>query len=59
MDDEIVKEVHEARQQIFAECGQDVERLIERLKALDSTCKGRLVTLDQVQERSRPSKTAN
>jgi len=56
MNDEIVDEIHETRRRIFDECGGDIERLIERLKALDAKDKDRLVTLEQVQERSRASK---
>lgn len=56
MKNEIVDEIHETRRRIFDECGGDIERLIDRLKALDTKDKDRLVTFEQVQERSRASK---
>ena len=56
MEDEIVKEIHEIRRRIFEECGGDIERYIERLKAGNDKHKDRLVTLEQVQERSRAPK---
>ena len=58
MDDPIVKEVHQARQRIFAECNGDLDRLIARLKAADSTDKNRLVTLEDVQKRTPGPKAA-
>ena len=57
MEDEIVKEIHEIRRRIFEECGGDIERYIERLKAGNDKLKDRLVTLEQVQESSRAPKT--
>jgi hypothetical protein len=56
MEDEIVKEIHETRRRTIEECGGDIERFIERLKALDAQDKDRLVTFEQVQERARSSK---
>ena len=56
MEDEIVNEIHETRQRIFEECGGDVERFIDRLKTLDVAHKDRLVTIEQVEERSRTGK---
>jgi hypothetical protein len=58
MEDEIVKEVHETRQRIFEECGRDIERYIERLKAGNAKYKNRLVTLQDVQQRAGESKVA-
>lgn len=58
MDDPIVKEVHEARQRILAECNNDLERLISRLKAAESKDKDRLVRLEDVQKRSLKRKAA-
>jgi hypothetical protein len=58
MEDEIVNEIHETRRRIFEEeCGGDIERLIERLQALDAKDKHRLVTFEQVQQRARSPKT--
>jgi hypothetical protein len=58
MEDEIVKEVHETRRRIFEECGRDIERYIERLKAGNAQYKNRLVTLEQVQQRANKSEAA-
>jgi hypothetical protein len=58
MEDEIVKEIHETRRRIFEECGGDIERLIEHIKAAEAKDKDRLVTFAQVQQRSRTSKAA-
>ena len=58
MDDPIVKDVHEARQRILAECNNDLERLIARLKAAESKDKDRLVTIEDVQKRSLKRKAA-
>ena len=56
MNDPIVEEVREVRRRIFEECGNDLKRLFERLKAAEAQDKDRLVTLEQVQERSRATK---
>jgi len=58
MEDEIVKEIHETRRRIFEECGNDLNRLIERLKSADAKDKDRLVTFDEVQQRARTPKAA-
>jgi hypothetical protein len=56
MKDPIVEEVREVRRRIFEECGNDLIRLIERLKAAEANHKERLVTLEQVQQRAHTSK---
>jgi len=53
MKDPIVEEVREVRRRIFAECGNDLKRLFERLKAAEANDKDRLVSLEQVQQRAR------
>jgi ribosomal 50S subunit-associated protein YjgA (DUF615 family) len=58
MDDPIVEQVHQARQRILAECDGNVDRLIARLKAADSMNKDRLVTVEDVERRSRKPKAA-
>lgn len=58
MADEIVDEVHRARQHILAECNGDVDRLIARLKAGELREKHRLVDSEEVRKRSRSSKRA-
>jgi len=57
IEDEIVEEVHETRRRIFDECGNDLERYIERLKAAEVNGKDRLVTFDEVQKRARATKS--
>jgi hypothetical protein len=57
MKDPIVEEVRDVRRRIFAECGNDLKRLFERLKAAEEQDKDRLVTFTQVQEQARLSKT--
>ena len=57
IEDEIVEEVHETRRRIFEECGNDLERYIERLKAAEVNGKDRLVTFDEVQKRARATKS--
>lgn len=58
MDDPIVEEVYQARQHILAECNGDLERLITRLKAADAKDKDRLVTIEDVQKRTRTPRAA-
>jgi hypothetical protein len=58
MIDPIVEEVRETRRRIFEECGNDLKRLFERLKASEALDKHRLVTFEQVQERARKAKAA-
>jgi hypothetical protein len=51
MDDPIVGEVHETRRRIVNECGGDVERLIERMKAAEVKDADRLVSVEEVEQR--------
>ena len=53
MKDPIVEEVREVRRRIFEECGNDLKRLFERLKAAEANDEDRLVSLEQVQQRAR------
>ena len=55
IDDPIVAEIHETRRRIMAECGDDVERLIDRLTAAELQDKDRLVTKEQLKRRARSS----
>ena len=55
IDDPIVGEIHETRRRIVAECGDDVERLIDRLKAAELQDRDRLVTKEQIERRARSS----
>ncbi len=56
-DDPIVEEVRQARRQIFDECGNDLHRLIEHLKAAEAMQMSRLVTLQDVRQRAAAAKT--
>jgi hypothetical protein len=56
MKDPIVEEVREVRRRIFEECGNDLKRLFERLKAAEADHKDRLVTIEQVRQRAGISK---
>jgi len=56
MNDPIVEELHQVRERIWVECGGDLEGLIRRLREADSKNKDRLVTVEDVQKRSRPPK---
>jgi hypothetical protein len=58
MEDPIVNEIHEIRRRIFEECGNDLGRYFERLKAAEELDKERLVTLEQVLQRASGSKAA-
>jgi hypothetical protein len=56
MEDPIIDEIHEVRRRIFEECGGDLKRYFERLKAAEAMNKDRLVTLEEVQRRADSSK---
>jgi hypothetical protein len=58
MDDPIVDEIHETRRRIFEECGNDLGRYLERIKAAEQLDKHRLVTLEDVQKRAGKPKAA-
>ncbi len=58
IDDPIVREIHETRRRIMAECGDDLQRLIDRLKAAESQDRHRLVTKEDLEKRSRSSEAA-
>jgi hypothetical protein len=53
MEDEIVNEIHETRRRMFEECGNDLGRYLERIKAAEEQDKDRLVTFEEVQRRAR------
>jgi len=58
INDPIVDEVRETRRRILEECGGDLNRLIDRLKAAEVQDKSRLVTLDHVQKQKVTSTSA-
>jgi hypothetical protein len=50
-EDPIVAEIHRIREQMLEECGGDLEKLMDRLKAREEQDAARLVTdLSQVEE---------
>ena len=58
--DPIVAEIRQARQKILEECGGDLEKLLDRLKAAETQDRGRVVSKkslrQQVQhQRGRPA----
>jgi hypothetical protein len=58
INDPIVDEVRETRRRIFEECGNDLNRLIERLKTAEVQHKGRLVSFEEVQKQAGTPKAA-
>jgi len=58
IEDTIVQEIHETRRRIMAECGDDLERLTDRLKAAESQDRHRLVTKEDLQRQARSSEPA-
>lgn len=52
IDDPIVEDVYQARQRILDECDGDLAKWIERLKATEAQHQNRVVTLENVREKS-------
>ncbi len=46
--DPIVEEVRQARQKILADCGGDLDKLLDRLKAAEAQDRGRVVSIKSV-----------
>jgi hypothetical protein len=57
MKDTIVEEIREVRRRIFEECGNDLERYLERLKAAEAQDEDRLISLEELQRRAGESET--
>jgi len=55
IDDPIVEDVYRAREKILEECGGDLDRYMERLKAAEAEHEDRLVTLEDVRKRRQRS----
>lgn len=51
MDDPIVADIHATRRRIFAECGEDIEKLIARLRAAEKLDQSRVVTMRDIERR--------
>jgi hypothetical protein len=58
MDDPIVEGVRVTRRRILAECGNELKRLFERIRAAEELDNDRLVTLEEVQKRAREKRKA-
>lgn len=52
MEDPIVNEIRATRQRIFKECGENLDRYLEHLKAAEAQDKHRLVNLEEVRARA-------
>ena len=59
MQDPIVDEIHETRRRLMKECGDDLQKLLERFKSAEAQDKGRVVTMDEVQRRAAQSRRAS
>jgi len=57
MKNPIIDEIYEARRQILEECDNDLDRFIDRLKTADHESPRKHVTLEEVRERARRSKS--
>lgn len=53
--DKIVDEIHEARGRIWAECNNDLDQLIARLRSAESEDQSRLVTMSDIQQEEVPA----
>lgn len=58
MNDPMVDEVRATRRRIFEECGNDLKRFFDRLKAAESNDEDRLVTLEWMQTRVKQEELA-
>ncbi len=57
-DDPIVREVREVRQQIWDECGGDLEKYMDRLRLSEASDRERLVTPEDWAKRQSQSSSA-
>jgi hypothetical protein len=60
MKDPIVAEVHRVRHELWDECGGDLQKLIEKLKAIEAKERHRVVSLERLKElkKAEPSPTS-
>jgi hypothetical protein len=49
--DPIVEEIHRVREKMLEECGGDLEKLMDRIKARESNDKDWIVSTNQVKEK--------
>ncbi len=57
--DPIVEEVREARRRVFEECDNDLDKLLQRLKARDREHRERLVSRQKDQDRDATEHAAS
>ncbi len=59
MKDPIVEEVHRARRELWDECGGDLQKVLEKLKAIEAEERHRVVSLERLKElqKAKPSPT--
>ena len=59
--DPIVQEVHRARRELWDECEGDLQKLLNKLKAIEAEEKHRVVSLEKLKElkKAKPSSTPN
>jgi hypothetical protein len=53
-EDPIVQETRQARAKLFAECNEDLDKLLDRLKASEDEHRDRVVTIETLREKRRP-----
>jgi hypothetical protein len=51
--DPIVEEVHRVREQMWDECGQDLDRLIESLRASEAEHRDRIICPEKLRQMRR------
>ena len=51
--DPIVEEIHKIREQILLDCGNDIEKLMDRLKDRESKDKDRLVSKEMIKRETQ------
>jgi hypothetical protein len=54
--DPIVDDVRKARRKILQDCDDDLEKLLDRLKAAETQDRSRIVSLDSVRQKSPPNR---
>ena len=53
MKDPIVEEIHRIRQKLLEECDGDIEKLMDRLKKMESDHRGQIVSQKEFSKRFR------
>ena len=55
----IVQETRQARAKLFAECNEDLDKLMERLKASEEQDRDRVVTMETLQRKRQTKDPSN